>query len=122
MKTKTACILLIFFVLGIFFQTAAFAEGIKERMKNRLPVINDLKDRGVIGENNKGFLEFRGPREKADVVNAENADRARVYGAIAKQQKTSAALVGKRRAIQIRNEVAGPGEWLQDDKGKWYKK
>lgn len=32
------------------------AGGIKERMKERLPVIAELKTQGIIGENNKGYL------------------------------------------------------------------
>lgn len=108
--------------MGIVFHSPIFAQDIKERMKSRLPMINELKAKGVIGENSKGFLEFRGQREKAEVVNAENADRAKVYETIAAQQKTTPDLVGKRRALQIRNEVAGPGEWLEDDSGNWYKK
>lgn len=102
--------------------TAAWGqENIKQRMQQRLPVINALKAKGIIGENNQGFLEFRGGREKADVVNAENADRALVYEAIAKNQGTTADLVGRRRAIQLR-ELALPGEWLQNESGGWYQK
>jgi len=122
MKKKIAFFALICFIMGILFQIPAFAQDIKERMKSRLPVINALKARGIVGENNRGFLEFRGSQEKADVISAENADRAKVYEAIAAQQNTTPDLVGKRRAIQIRSEVAGPGEWLQDDNGNWYKK
>lgn len=104
------------------FATAAGAQDIKERMKNRLPVINELKKNGVVGENNKGFLEFIGGKtEKADVVTAENADRQEVYGAIARQQGANPDLVGKRRAVQLR-DIALSGEWLQDDAGKWYQK
>lgn len=122
MKKRLAFCTVICFIMGIMFQTPVFAQDIKERMKARVPVISDLKAKGIVGENNKGFLEFRGPQEKADIVSAENADRALVYEAIAKQQNTTSDLVGTRRALQIRNEVAGPGEWLQDDSGNWYKK
>ena len=95
---------------------------IKERMKNRLPEISDLKARGIVGENNTGFLAFVGDqKEKANVVEAENADRAAVYQHIAQQQGASATLVGKRRAAQIR-QTAPAGVWLQDDGGNWYRK
>lgn len=124
MTSKTRMMLCGIAVIAVMLTGATTAmgqQGIKERMKARLPVINDLKARGIVGENNRGFLEFRGLKEKADVVNAENADRAMVYEAIAKQQGTTADLVGKRRAIQIR-ELALSGEWLQDASGKWFKK
>ncbi len=122
MKKRIAFCTVICFIIGIMFHIPVFAQDIKERMKSRVPVINTLKAKGVVGENNNGFLEFRGPQEKADVISAENADRAKVYEAIAAQQNTTPDLVGKRRSLQIRSEVAGPGEWLQDDSGNWYKK
>ncbi|MGE0086711.1 MAG: YdbL family protein [Desulfococcaceae bacterium] len=122
MKKRIAFCAFICFIMGILFHTPIFAQDIKERMKARVPEINALKAKGSVGENNKGFLEFRGPQEKVDMISAENADRAKVYEAIAAQQNTTPDLVGKRRALQIRSEVAGPGEWLQDDSGKWYRK
>jgi uncharacterized protein YdbL (DUF1318 family) len=91
-------------------------------MKQRLPVIIELKTKGIVGENNAGFLEFIGAnREKADVIAAENEDRETVYAAIAKQQGTTAELVGKRRALQIAKK-ANPGEWVQDASGNWLQK
>ncbi|PQP32971.1 DUF1318 domain-containing protein [Desulfobacteraceae bacterium SEEP-SAG10] len=103
---------------------SAFAgsDKIKARMKERLPVITALKAEGVIGENNKGYLEVIGGNQaKKNVINAENSDRKQVYTAIAKQQGTSVDLVGKRRAKQIANK-AKPGQWIQDQSGKWYRK
>jgi uncharacterized protein YdbL (DUF1318 family) len=117
-----------FAVLAIFlfvvFAAGAFpsAKEIRARMLARLPEIKVLKDKGLVGENNKGFLEFVGQqKEKQEVVTAENRDREMVYKAIAKQQGTTIELVGKHRAIQIANK-ARPGEWLQDASGKWYQK
>ena len=115
---------IIAFVLITTFATgiSAFADDIKTRMKQRLPVIIELKAQGIVGENNAGYLEFIGAkREKADVVAAENNDRKTVYTAIAKQQGTTAEVVGKRRALQIAQK-ANPGEWLQDASGKWIQK
>ncbi len=103
---------------------SAFAGSaeIKARMKERLPVINALKAEGVIGENNKGYLEVIGGKQaKKDVITAENSDRKQVYTAIAKQQGTSVDLVGKRRAKQIAKK-AKLGQWIQDQSGKWYQK
>ena len=113
-------VLLIFNTEGMCF---AGADDIKARMQERLPTIVQMKADNIIGENNKGFLEFvpGAPAKMGDVVTAENNDRQTVYSAIAKQQGTTAELVGQRRAIQIA-EKAGAGEWLQDGSGKWYKK
>lgn len=100
----------------------AWGQDIKTRMRERLPVITDLKARGIIGEDNQGYLAFmKGKNEKEAVVNSENKDRKLVYGAIAKKQGTTADLVGQRRALQIATK-ANPGEWLQKADGTWYKK
>lgn len=101
--------------------TAALAAGLKERMAQRAPAIVALKDQGVVGENNQGFLEFRGPKQQAALVAAENKDRATVYQAIAKKTGTTPALVGQRRAAQLA-QMAHPGNWLQDPSGNWYQK
>lgn len=111
-----------FISIMIFFNGTVIASGIKERMKERLPVITQLKAEGLIGENRAGFLEFLGKdRRHEDVIDAENADRKAVYEAIAKQEGTTPELVGQRRALQI-VQIALPGEWLQDSSGKWYQK
>jgi uncharacterized protein YdbL (DUF1318 family) len=123
MKMKRLSKILAFLLIGFFVAgISAFADDIKTRMKQRLPVILELKAKGIVGENNAGYLEFIGAkREKADVVAAENKDRKTVYTAIAKQQGTTAELVGKRRALQIAKK-ADPGEWVQDASGKWIQK
>ena len=106
----------------VLFSGSAFGGDIKSRMKDRLPQIIALKEAGVIGEDNQGFLAFVGTETKAKgLVEAENKDRQLVYDAIAKQQGTTAQLVGQRRAMQIADK-AKPGEWVQDADGKWRQK
>lgn len=100
----------------------AGSKEIKARIKARLPVINSLKADGIIGENNRGYLEFiKSNKSKENVIISENQDRKRVYSAIAKQQGVTVDLVGKRRAKQIA-ERANPGHWIQDGNGNWYQK
>jgi uncharacterized protein YdbL (DUF1318 family) len=123
MKKKLYFAVFAIFLL-IVFAAGAFpsATEIQARMLARLPEIKALKDKGLVGENNQGLLEFVGQqKEKQDVVAAENQDREMVYEAIAKQQGITVELVGKHRAIQIADK-ARPGEWLQDANGKWYQK
>ncbi len=113
-----------FFLISFFFifSLQGFAQGIKERMKTRLPVIEQLKREGFIGENNLGYLQFLGQNKKSeDVVQAENTDRKKAYSFIAAKEGTTDVLVGKRRAIQIADK-ADPGEWLQDANGNWKQK
>jgi uncharacterized protein YdbL (DUF1318 family) len=101
----------------------AGAADIEARMQQRLPTIMQMKADNIIGENNKGYLEFvpGGAKKGETVIKAENSDRQAIYSAIAKQQKTSTVLVGERRAIQISGR-AKPGEWIQDKSGKWLRK
>ena len=118
--TKLAILLAILSI--VMFSGVTWGDSIKERMAKRIPVIVDLKARGIVGENNQGYLQYlKGGEEKKAVVAAENADRKLVYQAIAKKQGISAEHVGKRRALQIA-EKANPGEWLQNQKGQWHQK
>ena len=109
---------------GFIANAAAFAgaEDIKKRMKARLSTIEPLKQQGIIGEDNKGFLQFVGDtKTHQDIIEAENNDRKIVYEAIAKKQGSTPDAVGTRRALHIA-EKADPGEWFQDTSGNWYKK
>jgi uncharacterized protein len=120
MKHLMPILLALFFVM--FCVQTGFAQGIKDRMLSRLPVINELKAQGLVGENNQGFLEFRsGNKPNADVINAENSDRQEVYTAIAARQNATPALVGQTRAAQIAEKEA-PGTWIQSADGAWTKK
>jgi uncharacterized protein YdbL (DUF1318 family) len=123
MKGRAMAAMLPILILVMLIPHAnASSKAIKQRMIKRLPEIKALKDQGVVGENNKGYLEFVGKQKtKADVVQAENNDRKQVYRAIAKQQGTTVELVGKHRAVQIAKK-ARPNEWLQDANGNWYRK
>lgn len=119
--TTTISLLLSFMLISGALAFAG-AQEIKARMRARLPVIKALKAKGIVGENNKGYLDFRsGDRSRAADVNAENSDRRQVYSQIAQQQGTTVDLVGQRRALQIAR-TARPGEWLQDGNGRWYQK
>ncbi len=123
MNQRTSIKILAVLLAGIFvLGVSAYADDEKTRMKKRLPLIKKLKAQGIVGEDNAGFLQFVGANKKnADVVAAENKDRRTVYKAIAKQQGTTAELVGKRRALQIAKR-AKSGEWVQDAGGNWIQK
>jgi uncharacterized protein YdbL (DUF1318 family) len=96
--------------------------AVKDRMAHRLSKLDELKAKGALGENNKGFVELRGSDAAAgDVMAEENKDRGDVYAAIAKSNGTTADQVGRARARKIATESAA-GVWLQKDDGSWYKK
>jgi len=126
MKVKTCVSFLIVMIFGgIFASVSSFAgdvKSIKAEMEKRLPAIIELKSKGIVGEDNSGYLQFiGGKREKEAVVQAENQDREKVYSAIAKKEGVSVNQVGQRRATHIA-EKAKKGEWLQSQGGKWYQK
>ncbi len=117
-----------FFVIAVVLTTLLCstlngqAASVKERMLARIPAINALKDKGIIGENNKGFLEFRtGDKSQQQLISDENKDRRSVYAAIASKEKVDAALVGQRRAKQI-SAKGSKGHWFQKPDGAWHKK
>ena len=121
-KTVTIPFILLFLITFSLSVSVVQAASVKERMAARFPAINTLKDQGVIGENNKGFLEFRGNKQpQKDIVNDENRDRQKVYEAIGKKQSASAVLVGQRRAATIAQK-SRPGHWFQNPDGSWHKK
>jgi uncharacterized protein YdbL (DUF1318 family) len=98
------------------------AQGIKERMKERLPVIVELKTQGIVGENNRGYLDFVGNVKTHEaLITQENQDRKTVYAHIAKQQNTSLSVVEKNRALQL-IERAAPGTYVQMPDGTWVQK
>ncbi|OFZ59525.1 MAG: hypothetical protein A2328_11750 [Bdellovibrionales bacterium RIFOXYB2_FULL_36_6] len=116
---KMAPLLMIFLLLSISYIRA---DEIKDRMVQRLPVIADLKTKGIIGEDNRGYLGFvSGNRVMEDIIAAENNDRKTVYGIFAKQQNTSLEVVetiqGARKA-----EKANSGEFYQNREGQWVRK
>ena len=122
MHGRHMTILLVTAVCLFLTCTAAFGNNIKERMKQRLPVIVDLKTKGIIGEGNNGYLGFVGARRASeDVVAAENKDRKAVYSFFAKQQGTSLDVVEKIQADR-KAEIAKSGEYIQKSDGAWIKK
>lgn len=113
------------FAIVLLMVSSACAQdmnAIKSQMVNRKPTIDGLKNKGIVGEGNDGYLHFRQKTgEGSKVVKAENNDRMVVYSAIAKKQGTTPEKVGKRRALQIAG-IAAAGQWLQKGDGTWYKK
>ncbi len=121
-----------FFVMGfaalvcsvILAQTclAGNIRQIKQRMKQRLPVIVKMKHQGVIGENSNGYLEFvTKTKINENIVTQENKDRRMVYSMIASQQGVSIQKVESLRALQIVRK-AGKGDYFKKKNGTWYKK
>lgn len=116
---KTIPFLMIFLLV---LPSYVAADPIKDRMIKRLPVIADLKTKGIIGEDNRGYLGFvTGNRAMEDVIAAENADRKAVYEIFAKQQNTGLEVVETVQGAR-KVEKANPGEFYQNREEQWVKK
>lgn len=122
MKTRLLALLALLCLIVASIH-AEGADAIKQRMDQRLPRIDALKETQVVGENIRGYVEVRGSASADDqqVVNAENRDRAAIYEIIAREAGSTAEAVGRARANKIA-ETSRPGVWLQDEAGRWYRK
>jgi uncharacterized protein YdbL (DUF1318 family) len=123
MKTRHLQITIFTLIItSLILVSGSLAGSLKEEMRARQPKIIKLKADGLIGENNRGYVEYRTAKEpRKGLVQAENQNREVIYRAIAKQQNSNPENVGRRRAAQIA-ERAPNGTWLQNLKGEWYKK
>lgn len=121
--SKLPFFILVAFLCGSAPGWAQNIAAVQESMKERLPRIDAMKLEGVVGENNRGYLEARQDlsAEQRKVLEAENADRTKLYAHVANRAGVDAAQVGVQRARQIR-ERSPRGIWLQSPDGKWFKK
>jgi uncharacterized protein YdbL (DUF1318 family) len=87
----------------------------------RLAIIKALKKQGIVGENNKGYLEFKGAIQAKEVVDEENCVRKKAYEAVAASTKVSVEQVGINRAAQIAAE-SSEDTLIQLPDGRWIKK
>lgn len=118
----------LFIVLAALGLLAASVSGqsaaeLQRRMRDRLPQLDELKEKGVVGENNRGFVEIRerGDAAAGTLVSDENRDREEVYALIARQTGASPEDVGKARAKDIAARSKS-GVWVQDEAGRWARK
>jgi len=97
---------------------------LQQRFKQRYPKLMAAKNAGTIGETHAGWVEVVKPPAQSDVqslVDAENADRKKLYAIIAEKEGTTPQHVAERNAI--RNfEKADSGHWLKTADGVWKKK
>lgn len=94
-----------------------------EARKARYNRIQELKQSGIIGENNKGYVSALESNNAArQIVDEENQNRRVIYYAIAEQN----GLEGKEEIVEkvfaeIKREKASSGEMIQLPTGDWVK-
>jgi uncharacterized protein len=131
MKKATTCLLFVcalFTALPVTVRAEEDLGAIKTRMTQRVAKIDELKTKGVLGENNVGLLEVRNAAvpgvnaaEVSAIVGDENKDRQVVYAALAAKANVTYEQMSKARAKAIATNSV-PGVWLQKESGDWYKK
>jgi uncharacterized protein YdbL (DUF1318 family) len=120
---RSLLLLLAAFVLAPLAGRAADLSAVKARLADRQATVDALKDRKIAGENNRGFLEVRGPASPAEekIIADENVDRRTVYSALAAETGVDSNTVGRQRAQQI-SIRSKRGVWIQDTNGEWRQK
>ena len=121
MKTQLirSLVIVVLFSFAVPMTQAQDAD-LKQRLEQRLPTMDALRQRQIVGENNRGFLEVRGQAttEETQLVEAENRDRAEVYAIIARRSETTVDTVGRTRAKKIAASSV-TGALVQDAEGNW---
>ncbi|MDD4013719.1 MAG: DUF1318 domain-containing protein [Candidatus Omnitrophica bacterium] len=90
--------------------------------RQRYSAVMELGSKGVLGENHLGLLEIRGTgpeaAKAAELASLENADRMKIYDAIARKNGTSVRDVQLVYAERMRKD-APAGMPVEEPKGYW---
>ena len=101
---------------------------IEKALKNRQAryyQLQSLKQEGLVGENNRGYVtDLKNNPAAAALTAEENQDRRVLYEALAEQNKLgSEGLLEVQRAFaDVQREKAGSGDMVQSSSGEWRKK
>lgn len=97
-------------------------ESVTKSMQARYRDLYKAKLQGKIGETIEGFVAaVQGGGDVQSLINAENADRRKLYQLLAKKEGVTVDEVAQTAAARnFRN--AGPEEWLRGPNGKWVQK
>lgn len=95
-----------------------------ESRRDRYDQINELKAKGVLGENNRGYLEVLKKEGDAEKLSAkENADRKVIYQTIADQNNLTEAISTIEKVFaSVQREKASTGDMIQTEDGEWKQK
>ena len=112
-------------LFSLFAVSLAGNEGdvIMRRMRDRLIKIEELKLEGLVGEDNRGYLQARSSLSNVQkgVIENENVDRRKIYFIIGIKSDLKVDQVGSHRASQIAVRSVD-GIWLHGQDGTWYQK
>jgi len=85
--------------------------------------LDEAKSQGLVGEANSGYIAVVGQNspELERLVVGVNSKRKAEYARIAKRNNIDIAQVAARAAEKLEARVA-PGEYYQDNLGRWVRK
>ena len=124
-------------VMALSLVSAAFAQAydIKtmtpevkaalQARKERFSDLKALKTKGVVGENDHGYVQaLGGGADVKELVNAENANRKAVYQAIVEQNELGDAALATVESVfaGVQRDKAVAGEKIQEPSGTWVTK
>ena len=115
-------------VLAADYDLKEITSQVKAALDNRRERFNELqelKQRGIVGENNRGYVELlTEAKAYRDLVDAENADRRLIYKTIVQQNNLADSELEKveKAFAQVQKEKADPGDKIQDADGNWVTK
>ena len=94
--------------------------------QSRYHELQSLKQAGVIGENNKGYVTNLkdGDSAAGALAASENSDRRVIYEALAEQNKlgNTGLLEVQKAFAEVQDGKASPGERIQSAAGDWKRK
>ena len=95
-----------------------------ENRRGRYDELDQLKVKGLVGENNHGYAQALSADNQAkSLVDAENADRKVIYQTIAEQNGLTGAMITIEKVFaQVQADKASSGEMIQTVDGDWIKK
>ena len=93
--------------------------------QSRYAELLTLKRKGIVGENNEGFVSLVNEAPGADsLVSTENQDRDKIYQAIAVQNNLGPNGIPEVKKVfaEVQRGKAQPGDRIQLPSGEWVQK
>ncbi len=99
-------------------------EAALDGRRNRFDQLNEFKLKGLIGENNRGYVEALSEDKDVKVLaKAENIDRKVIYMTIADQNGLTDAIETIEKIFaQVQRDKAEAGQRIQTEDGQWMTK
>lgn len=93
--------------------------------KQRFAQLKSLKAQGILGENNRGYVELLGAAADArGLVDEENRDRKAIYEAIVLQNSLGKGALATVEGVfaEVQRQKASSGDRIQSPSGEWVTK